>query len=120
MKRTGSTNYILRRTIRQLKSYAAKYNANIWRYIAELLELPTRRKIVVNLSKINRYTKDGDIVIVPGKVLGAGVIEHRVVVVAPAFSQQAINKIKVAGGRAIHILEFLRENPRGNNVKVIR
>lgn len=120
MRRTGPTNYVLRRAIRILRSYANRYNARIWKYVAELLELPTRRRIVVNISKINRFTKDGDVVVVPGKVLGAGILNHRVTVAAAAFSKGAVMKIKAAGGRAIHILELLEENPRGSNVKVIR
>lgn len=119
MRRTGPTNYVLRKTIRMLRSYANKYNANVWRYISELLEKPARRRIVVNVSKINRYTQNGDVVVVPGKVLGAGNINHRVTVAAVAFSQQAISKIKTAGGRVLHILELLNENPNGSNVKVI-
>lgn len=119
MRRTGPTNYVLRKTIRILRSYANKYNASIWGYIAELLEKPARRRVAVNISKINRYTNDGDLVIVPGKVLGAGSLDHKVTVAAIAFSQQAIQKIKTAGGRVIHVLELLQENPRGSNVKVI-
>lgn len=119
MSRTGPTNYVLRKTVRILRSYAHKYNANVWRYVADLLEKPARKRIVVNLSKINRCTSEGDIVVVPGKVLGAGKIDHKIIVAATGFSQQAIQKIKVAGGRVIHILELLQENPQGSNVKVI-
>ncbi|MEM0371228.1 MAG: 50S ribosomal protein L18e [Ignisphaera sp.] len=120
MRRTGPTNYIIRKTIKILRKYSKIYNAKIWRYTAELLEKPSRKRVVVNLSKINRYTNDGDVVIVPGKVLGAGSLNHRVTIAAISFSQQAIAKIKSVGGRAIHILEFLNENPKGSRVKVIK
>ncbi|MCC6015956.1 MAG: 50S ribosomal protein L18e [Desulfurococcaceae archaeon] len=119
MRRTGPTNYVLRKTIRVLRSYANRYNAAIWRYLAELLEKPARKRIVVNISKINRYTDDGDIIVVPGKVLGAGNLDHKVTVAAIAFSQQAIQKIKAAGGNVMHILELLQINPKGGNIKVI-
>jgi large subunit ribosomal protein L18e len=119
MKRTGPTNYTWRRTIRLLRKVARENNAKIWKYIAELLEKPRRKRVVVNISKINRYSMDGDTVIVPGKVLGAGNINHKVTIVAMAFSKQAIDKIKAAEGRALHILEFLNENPKGSKVKVI-
>jgi large subunit ribosomal protein L18e len=58
-------------------------------------------------------------VVVPGKVLGAGKLNHPVTVAAIAFSEQALQKIKAAGGRAIHILHLIEENPRGSNVKII-
>uniref|UniRef100_A0A7C2VB19 Large ribosomal subunit protein eL18 n=1 Tax=Ignisphaera aggregans TaxID=334771 RepID=A0A7C2VB19_9CREN len=119
MRRTGPTNYVLRKTIRLLRSYANKYNARVWRYVAELLARPARRRVVVNLSKINRHAKDGDTIVVPGKVLGAGIIDRKVTVAAVAFSQQAVLKIKASGGKVLHVLELVKENPHGTNVKVI-
>jgi len=119
VRRTGPTNYVLRKTIRLLLKSAKMHKAKIWRYVAELLERPARRRIVVNLYKINKYTKDGDVVVVPGKVLGVGKLDHRVTIAAVAFSKQALEKIIAANGRAIHILELVNENPKGSGVKVI-
>jgi large subunit ribosomal protein L18e len=118
-KRTGPTNILVRRTIRVLRKYARQYHAPIWRYVAELLERPRRLRIVVNVSKINRYTESGDVVVVPGKVLGAGSIDHPVTVAAIAFSKQAADKIRAAGGKVLHILQLLEVNPRGSRVKII-
>ncbi len=118
-KRTGPTNILVRRTIRLLRKYARVHRAPIWRYVAELLERPRRLRIAVNVSKINRYTESGDVVVVPGKVLGAGSIDHPVTVAAIAFSKQAVDKIRAAGGRVMHILQLLEENPRGSRVKII-
>lgn len=119
MRRTGPTNIVLRKTINELYKAARRNNAPIWRAIAELLEKPRRQRIVVNVSKINRYTSEGDVVVVPGKVLGAGVLDHPVTVAAVAFSRKAVEKIKVAGGRPMFILDLVKENPRGSNVKII-
>lgn len=118
-KRTGPTNIIVRRTIRMLRKYARQHNAPIWRYVAELLERPRRLRIEVNVSKINRYTEANETVVVPGKVLGAGRIDHPVTVAAIAFSKSAVEKIRAAGGRVIHILQLLEENPQGSKVKII-
>ncbi len=119
VKRTGPTDITVRRTIRALKSKARKENAPIWRYVAELLDRPRRRRIVVNISKINRYTSPGETVVVPGKVLGAGRLDHPVTVAAIAFSKTAVEKIREAGGRVLHIQQLLEENPRGSNVRII-
>ncbi len=119
MKRTGPTNIILRRTIRLLRKAARANKARIWRAVAEWLETPRRQRVAVNISKINRYTQANDIVVVPGKVLGAGRLDHPVTVAAIAFSEQALQKIRAAGGRAIHILQLIEENPRGSRVKII-
>ncbi|ALL02073.1 50S ribosomal protein L18e [Pyrodictium delaneyi] len=118
-KRTGPTNIVVRKTIRILRSAANKNNAPIWRYVAELIDRPRRLRVAVNISKINRYTEDGDIVVVPGKVLGAGTIDHPVTVAALGFSEQAVEKIRAAGGKVMHILQLVEENPRGSRVKII-
>ena len=58
-------------------------------------------KIKVNLWKINKYTKKGEAVIVQGKVLGEGLLEHPVSIAAESFSESAKKKIKGAGGKII-------------------
>ncbi len=119
MKRTGPTNIVLRKTIRELRKIGRENKAAIWLRIAEELEKPRRGRRAVNISRINRYTSDGDVVVVPGKVLGAGVLDHSVTVAAIGFTAKALEKIRASGGRAIHVLELARSNPRGSNVKII-
>ena len=119
VRRTGPTNIMLRKLIRELRKYANMYKAPIWDYVAELLERPSRRRIVVNVSKINRYAKDGETVVVPGKVLGAGELKKRVIVAAIGFSESAMNKILSAGGKVMFIGDLLKENPRGSGVRII-
>jgi len=113
------TNLVLRELVKTLRAYARKYNAKIWAYIAEELEKPSRRRRAVNISKINRYTETNDYVVVPGKVLGAGELDHPVTVAAFSFSKSAIEKIERAGGRAISIFKLLEERPSGSSVKII-
>lgn len=119
VKRTGPTNIVLRKMIRLLRKYAKENDAPIWRALAEALEKPARKRIAVNISRINRYTSEGDVVVVPGKVLGAGRIDHAVTVAALSFSEQAVKKIKEAGGRVLSILELAEENKKGSNIKII-
>ena len=118
-KRTGPTNIVLRRLIRELRKYANKYSVPIWDYIAELLERPARRRVAVNISKINRYARDGEVVVVPGRVLGAGFISKPVDVAAVWFSEKAIEKIVAAGGKVMFIGDLIKENPKGSRVRVI-
>lgn len=119
MRRSGPTNYIIRKTIRELIKASNKHRSRIWKYIAELLMKPSRKRVAVNISKIRRYTKPADVVVIPGKVLGAGSISHPVTVAALAFSSSAIEKIKAANGRVMHILELVKERPKGSGVKII-
>jgi len=58
-------------------------------------------------------------IIVPGKVLGSGVITKRVSVAAWKFSKSAREKIEKAGGRVMSIRELMSENPKGTNVRIM-
>lgn len=118
-RKIRSTNPELISLIRLLRKAARENNANIWRAVAEHLSKSRRRRIAVNVSRINRYTQDGDEVIVPGKVLGAGLITHPVKVAALGFSEQARRKIIEAKGKCLSIPELIKLNPKGSNVKII-
>ena len=119
MRRTGPTNLIVRKLIRELRKASSASNAGAWERVAEILEWPARRRPAVNLSKINRYVREGETAIVPGKVLGGGRLEKPLTIAALYFSQKALEKIKASGGRAITLEEALRENPRAKNTRII-
>ncbi len=63
----------------------------------ELVAVPKRKRISVNLYKIDKYTKEGDNVIVPGKVLGTGKLGHKVTITAIEYSRPAKEELKKAG-----------------------
>ncbi|MFQ6094606.1 MAG: 50S ribosomal protein L18e [Candidatus Bathyarchaeia archaeon] len=118
-KRIKSTNPHLVELIRLLRKKARENNAPAWRDIAERLSKPRQRRTVVNISRLNRYTKENDQVVVPGKVLGAGLIDHPVTVAAFAFSNEAREKISRAKGKCISIPDLIKINPSGTNVKIL-
>jgi len=118
-RKTEITNPELIRVIRFLRKKSRENEAAIWRRVAEIISKPKRRRIAVNVSRISRYTNENDEVVVPGKVLGAGVINHSVKVAALAFSDQARAKITKAKGECLTIPELAEMNPKGSNVKII-
>jgi len=111
-------NIQLQGLIVQLKKYAIENDAPVWKRIALELERPCRNMRAVNIARISRYTNANDIIIVPGKVLSAGELNHHVTVAAYAFSKEAQRKI-VAKGAVENILELARKNPKGTNIKII-
>ncbi|MFT4344029.1 MAG: 50S ribosomal protein L18e [Candidatus Woesearchaeota archaeon] len=119
MRTSYSTNEELQALIAELRKAASDKKAPIWKRIASDLSKPTRQRRVVNLSRIDRYTGDNDIVIVPGKVLSSGELTHKVHVAAFTFSNQAKEKIAKAQGSAVSIAELLQKNPDGKKVKII-
>lgn len=115
----AKTNPGLRILIQDLKRKSWENEAPIWRDIAQRLEKPTKHRIVVNLSRIDRYAKANDTVLVPGKLLAAGTITKPVKVAAYSFSAQAIEKIVAAGGECLSLESLVENNPSGTNVKIL-
>lgn len=114
------TNPQINQLIKILKEKARQEEAPLWRDLARRLEKSTRSQTEVNLSRINRYTSDDEIVLVPGKVLGSGALDHKVQVAALDFSQKAEDKITSAGGKCLDITLLMEENPTGSGVKIIK
>jgi len=92
---------------------------NLWVDISKRLCRPTRKMPEVNLWKLDMHTKDGDVVVVPGKVLGDGNLGHKITVSALKFSKKAYNEIIKSGGDAITIEELVERNPQGKNVIIM-
>lgn len=118
-KRTGPTNPYLKQLIEKLKKKSIELKAPIWRAIAEKLEKPRRKKVEVNLSRIERFVEKDETVIVPGVVLGEGMLTKPVKVAAWRFSESARKKIESAKGKCLSIEELLEENPKGSGVKIL-
>lgn len=119
MRLTFSPNVHLQSLIAELQRVASKEKVSIWKRIASDLSKPSRQRRAVNLSRINMNTDDNDVVVVPGKVLSSGDIDHKVQVAAFSFSKNATEKISKAKGTAISIQELLKANPKGNKIKII-
>ncbi len=118
-RRTGPTNLILQNLIHELKKRSNEQAVNIWKRIANELERPSRQRRVVNLSNINRHTKEDEIIIVPGKVLGSGVLQHKLTISAFQFSDGAKEKIEKIGAKVIPLLELSKAVPDGKNIRII-
>lgn len=119
MKHNYKTNPQILDLITELKKQSREKEASLWRDIALRLEAPSRNYAEVNLSRINRYTKEKDVILVPGKVLGAGEVNHKLTVAALGFSGSARNKIAAAGGTCVSIEELMEMNPEGSNVRIM-
>jgi large subunit ribosomal protein L18e len=115
----SKTNPRLSSLIADLKSAARNSGADVWSDVAERLEKPRRTHAEVNLGRIERYAREDETVIVPGKVLGSGVLQKDVTVAAVDFSGTARTKIQQVGD-TMKLEQALEQNPEGGNVRVIR
>ena len=119
MKRTGPTNPLLKELITELKKRSSEQSVNIWKRIALDLEKPSRQRRIINLSRIDKYTKENETIIVPGKVLGTGNLNHKLTISAFQFSESAKEKITKAGSTIASLLELSKEKPDGKKIKII-
>ena len=120
VKLTRKTNPRIVSLILTLKEKANKDAAPIWKDIAKRLEMPSRNYAAVNISKINRHTAEDDVLLIPGKVLGAGLLDHPVTVAALTFSESATEKITGAGGKCLSLEEIVEANPKGSGIRIFR
>ncbi|MDI9644489.1 MAG: 50S ribosomal protein L18e [Candidatus Verstraetearchaeota archaeon] len=120
VKRTLPTNPKTRRLIRLLRRASRSNNVGVWRDLSDLLSVPTRKRISVNVSKIEKFAKEGEFIAVPGRVLGFGNLSKKIDVAALSFTPSAREKITAAGGRAISLEVLLNLNPRGRGVTILR
>jgi large subunit ribosomal protein L18e len=118
-RKSTKTNPNLIEIIRNLKEKSYTEKVAIWKDVAQRLERATRKRANVNLSTINRSSINEETVLIPGKVLSDGVLNHKVNVVALNFSKTAQEKIETAGGECISLNEILNINPKGSSIRIL-
>lgn len=117
--RTGPTNINLSGLIVELRKKAYSDKIPVFERIAEDLEKPTRQRREVNLSKISRYAKKGELIVVPGKVLASGELNQSLTIAAWKFSQEALSKISKANAKAISINDLMKSGVKDAQVRII-
>jgi len=93
--------------IKSLYDKSAESKAALWKTLAKSLESPRQNWAEVNLSRLSRITKKGETIVVPGKVLGTGALDHSLFVFSFSASKTAMDKIKQKGGSCGRIEEIL-------------
>ena len=111
------TNLELIHTIKNLKRRFNDTQAALWNDLAK--RLYKNKRASINLSQINRNTKENDIIAVPGKVLGTGMINHPLKVAALNFSKKAREKINNVGGECLTLPELVNRNIKSSDIKII-
>ena len=113
------TNPNLIALIYNLRKQSYEEEVGIWKEVAIKLEKPARNQAEVSLSHINNNTVEGETVVIPGKVLSDGKLDHKVTIAALGFTKNAEAKIEKLGSEAISIAELAEANPKGSNVKIM-
>ena len=113
-KITGPSNFYIRKLVRDLW----KTKIKIWRRISKKLSGPRKNRVSPNLYRINKKTKENDLVVVIGKESGIGELDHKVTIACLDYSKSAKQKIEASGSKILSIEELLEQNPKGSGVKI--
>ena len=89
---------------------AAKKKAK-WLKVAGILSGPRRKAVSLNLREIDENSKDGETIIVTGKVLSQGEISKKVRIAALGFSKKAEEKLLKSKIPCLSIIEEIKKNP---------
>ena len=114
---TGPTNYQVQQLLTEMAPRAKQ--SPFWRRVSDELTSPRRSRRVVNLYKIEEFARDGETILVPGKVLSVGELHKKVDVAALTFSTEARSKISSAKGKVLSIRQLLQQNPDGKKVRIL-
>lgn len=113
-KAKRKTSLVLVETIRQSKKL------DDWNEISDLIASPKRKYIIFNLSEINDFAKDGENIVIPGKVLSQGEINKKIRVVALKFSERAMEKLLRSKISFSYIGDEIKKNPNAKDLKILR
>jgi len=95
----------------QLKKLILDFNRKghekgAWRAIADGLNRPRRKSFELDVSRLEKFAKAKETIVVPGAVLGNGELSKPLNVAALRFSATAKAKIEKAGGKCMDISEL--------------
>jgi len=91
-----------------------------WLKIAGILSGPRRKTTNLNLTEIEKNSKEGDTIVIPGKVLSQGEINKKIKIVALSFSKKAREKLIKSKSDSTSILEEIKKNPEAKGIKILK
>ena len=102
-------NPILKREIESLNR--AGVEKPVWKAVAKGMNRPRRKRYEVSLSRLDKFARENETIVVPGIVLAKGQITKKLTVAAVRFSSEARKKIEKAGGRCLSIEQATKHEP---------
>jgi large subunit ribosomal protein L18e len=90
-----------------------------WLEVSSLLAGPTRKRLIVNLDEIDKQTKPGETIVIPGKVLSMGEINKKIKIIALKFSGKAKEKLIKAGCEIALLNSEIEKNKDAKGVRIL-
>lgn len=109
----------LNNTIWTLRSALKKNKVPIWKAVLKELSRSRSNRRQVNIGQLAHVTKDKEVVIVPGKILGSGEIGHKLTIWCLGISESAASKVLDSGGKILALDNLIKKYPDGKGVRII-
>jgi large subunit ribosomal protein L18e len=90
-----------------------------WKNVAEILSSSRRTRINLNLEEIDKKAKEGEHIVVPGKVLSQGEVDKKIKISAFSFSEKAKEKLLKSKIEISNILDEIKKNPSAKGIKIL-
>ena len=104
--------------IRETCLLAMKHPA--WRETAKMLSGSTKKQISLNLFQIDDKTKEGDTILILGKVLSKGELTKKIRISALGISAEAREKLKKTKTEFVNVIDEIKKNPKFEGVKLLK
>ncbi|HJZ19237.1 MAG TPA: 50S ribosomal protein L18e [Candidatus Nanoarchaeia archaeon] len=91
-----------------------------WIDVARVISGPRRNRLNLNLDIIDREAKDGEKIIIPGKVLSQGRINKKIKLIALSFSENAKEKLSKEKIDFSTISEEIKKNPDAKGLRILK
>ncbi len=91
-----------------------------WKVIAEILSGSCKKRPAINLEKLNKESKEGEKIAIPGKILSEGELNKKIKIIGFAVSKKALEKIKKAQSEFILLKDEIKQNPSASGVKILK
>jgi len=112
-------NTAIDNTIWTVRNAFKNSKAPIWGALQEELEGSRANRREINIARLAQITKTGEVVVVPGKVLGTGSLGHKLTVCAFSMSEGAAKKIIDSGGNVLTLDDLINMHPNGKGVRIV-
>lgn len=99
--------------------FLAKKNKE-WINVASELSKPRRLIKNMNLEEIDKQTKEGESVIIPGKVLSKGDLNKKIKVIALSYSENARQKLLNNKNEINYIIDEIKKNPNASGLRLLK
>tara|TARA_Y100000310_G_scaffold339058_1_gene430553 strand:- start:256 stop:597 length:342 start_codon:yes stop_codon:yes gene_type:complete len=92
--------------------------SEFWKKVAEKLSIPARQRSVVNLGTLEEY-KDGDTVVIPGKLVAGGQLTKKLTISCWRFSEAVLSRLKQSGSSIIALDELASKDITGSKLHLV-